>query len=69
MELLDFLLVLAVSVLAGAFGALIGGASLITIPSLLFLGLPPHVAIGTGRFGIIGVGAAGRDPAAIGDGR
>ena len=32
---------------------------MITIPTLLFFGLPPHVAIGTDRFGIIGVGAAG----------
>jgi uncharacterized membrane protein YfcA len=34
---------------ASAFGTLIGGASL----------LPPHMAIGTDRFGVIGIGVAG----------
>jgi len=44
---------------ASAFGTLIGGASLITIPTLIILGLPPHMAIGTDRFGVIGIGTAG----------
>jgi len=44
---------------ASAFGTLIGGASLITIPTLIILGLSPHVAIGTDRFGVIGIGTAG----------
>jgi uncharacterized membrane protein YfcA len=44
---------------ASAFGTLIGGASLITIPTLILLGLPPHMAIGTDRFGVIGIGVAG----------
>ncbi len=43
---------------AGAFGPLIGGPSIVTIPTLILLGLPPHVAIGTDRFGTIGVGMA-----------
>jgi len=32
--------------LASLFGTLIGGSSLVTIPTLLLLGLPPHTAIG-----------------------
>ena len=44
---------------ASAFGTLVGGTSLITIPALILLGLPPHTAIGTDRFGIIGIGLAG----------
>jgi len=44
---------------ASAFGALIGGASIINIPLLIVLGLPPHVAIGTDRFGVMGIGWAG----------
>lgn len=44
---------------ASAFGTLIGGASLITISTLILLGLPPHMAIGTDRFGVIGIGVAG----------
>ena len=45
--------------LASLFGTLIGGSSLVTIPTLLLLGLPPHTAIGTDRFGIMGVCSAG----------
>ena len=48
-----------VAVFASAFGTLIGGSSLVTIPTLILLGLPPHTAIGTDRFGIIGVGISG----------
>lgn len=48
-----------IAIFASAFGTLIGGSSIITIPALILLGLPPHTAIGTDRFGIIGVGMAG----------
>lgn len=41
------------------FGTLIGGSSLITIPTLMLLGLPPHMAIGTDRLGITGISLAG----------
>ena len=47
------------AVVTAAFGTLIGGSSIVTIPTLILLGLPPHTAIGTDRFGIIGVGLAG----------
>ena len=59
METISLFVIFGVSVFASAFGTLIGGASIITIPTLILLGLPPHTAIGTDRFGIIGVGAAG----------
>ena len=36
-----------------------GGTSLITIPVLIFLGLPPHTAIGTDRLGIAGLTTVG----------
>lgn len=48
-----------ISIAASFYGTLIGGASLITIPALVLIGLPPHMAIGTDRFGIIGLGLAG----------
>jgi len=48
-----------IGIFASAFGTLIGGASIVTIPALILLGLPPHTAIGTDRFGIIGVGISG----------
>lgn len=41
------------------FGTLIGGSSLVTIPTLMLLGLPPHTAIGTDRLGITGISIAG----------
>ncbi len=59
MEIFNFFIMFGVAVFASAFGTLIGGASIITIPTLILLGLPPHTAIGTDRFGIVGVGVAG----------
>ena len=59
MEHINLFAMFGVAVFASAIGTLIGGASIITIPVLILLGLPPHTAIGTDRFGIIGVGVAG----------
>jgi len=59
MEFYHLLIMFFVAVVAAAFGTLIGGSSIVTIPTLILLGLPPHTAIGTDRFGIIGVGLAG----------
>lgn len=53
------LIIFIAGFLASLFGTLIGGSSLVTIPTLLLLGLPPHTAIGTDRFGIMGVCSAG----------
>jgi len=47
------------SIIGGFFGTLVGGTSLITIPALIFLGLPPHTAIGTDRLGIAGLTIVG----------
>ena len=59
MDLVSLIVIFIAGAGASAFGTLIGGASLITIPLLIVLGLPPHVAIGTDRFGMIGIGCAG----------
>ena len=59
METLGPVIIFIAATGASAFGTLIGGASLITIPTLIILGLPPHIAIGTDRFGVIGLGTAG----------
>jgi uncharacterized membrane protein YfcA len=48
--------VFLVGVAASAIGAMVGGGSLLSIPFLIFLGLPPQVAIATDRFA--GLGAA-----------
>jgi len=57
--MLNLIVMFLISAATSAFGTLVGGTSLITIPSLILLGLPPHTAIGTDRFGIIGIGLAG----------
>ena len=59
MEFSHLIIIFFVAVVTAAFGTLIGGSSIVTIPTLILLGLPPHTAIGTDRFGIIGVGLAG----------
>lgn len=54
------LVVIFIATFFGAmYGTLIGGASLLTIPTLIFFGVPPHVAVGTNRLGIIGLPLAG----------
>ncbi len=59
MEIARLIIIFLASAGASAYGALIGGASLITIPLLILLGLPPHTAIGTDRFGVMGIGWGG----------
>ncbi len=56
---LNFLIIFVAGVVASFYGTLVGGGSLITIPVLILLGLPPHTAIGTDRLGITGLGIAG----------
>lgn len=48
--------VFGIGVLASVIGTMVGGGSLLSIPFLIFLGLPPQVAIATDRFA--GLGAA-----------
>ena len=52
-------IVFLASIFAALFGTLVGGGSLLTIPLLMFLGLPPHIAIATNRLGVTGLGVAG----------
>jgi len=44
---------------ASSYGTLVGGGSLLTIPALILLGIPPQTAIATNRFGVIGTSTAG----------
>lgn len=59
MEIFHILVVFLVGIVASSLGTLVGGTGLITIPTLIFLGLPPHIAIGTNRFGLTGLNMAG----------
>jgi len=54
MEPLTFLLVFLIGLISSFIGALVGGAGLISIPLLIFTGLPPQVAIATNKLGTLG---------------
>ena len=43
-----------IGVLASMLGSMVGGGSLLSIPFLMLVGLPPQVAIATDRFGSVG---------------
>lgn len=53
-EIITFLLILLTGAAAGFFDSVIGAGGLISVPALVFFGLPPQVAIATDRFGTIG---------------
>ena len=48
-----YLLVFAAGLMAGVLNVIAGGGSFLTLPILMFLGLPPGVANGTNRVGIL----------------
>lgn len=50
---MDALALLSVGALAGALNVLAGGGSFLSLPLLIFLGLPPSVANGTNRIAIL----------------
>ena len=52
MEIWQFPVIFTVGVIAGVINTLAGGGSLITLPMLIFLGLPATVANGTNRLAI-----------------
>lgn len=59
MEISSFIIILVVGMIGGFFNVFVGAGSLLTIPVLLLLGLPPHTAIATNRLGVIGSDIAG----------
>ena len=54
MELTEALIVIAAGMIAGFLNVVAGGGSLITLPLLIFLGLPSAVANATNRIAIVG---------------
>ena len=52
MDLFEGILIIAVGFIAGFLNTIAGGGSLITLPVLIFMGLPPAVANGTNRIAI-----------------
>jgi uncharacterized membrane protein YfcA len=53
-EIITILLVFFIGVLASMFGSMIGGGTLLSLPLLMLLGIPPQVAVATERLGGIG---------------
>ena len=49
----DLVLLVIIGFIAGGINIVAGGGSLLTLPMLIFLGLPPNVANGTNRIAII----------------
>jgi len=56
---ITLLVVFLVGVISASFGTLVGGGTLLTIPTFIFLGLSPESAIATNRFGANGLIIAG----------
>lgn len=50
---LELLFLIFIGFIAGVINTLAGGGSLLTLPMLIFLGLPPNVANGTNRVAIL----------------
>jgi uncharacterized membrane protein YfcA len=59
LNILHLVITFVVGVIACSYATLSGGRGLLTIPTLILLGLPPHTAIGTDRLGGIGMNIAG----------
>lgn len=59
MEIFSFIIIFITGMAGGFFNVFVGGGSLLTIPVLILLGLPPHTAIATNRLGVTGSDIAG----------
>lgn len=53
-EFIQYLLVLLIGFITGFLGSTVGGGGLVSIPFLIFMGLPPSVAIATDRLAVVG---------------
>lgn len=47
---IEYILVFPLIFIAGAIDSIAGGGGLISLPTYLFVGLPPHLALGTNKF-------------------
>jgi len=53
-EIVFFISIFFIGVFASTFGTMVGGGTLLSLPFLMLLGLPPQVAVATERFGGLG---------------
>ncbi|MBI2657769.1 sulfite exporter TauE/SafE family protein [Candidatus Woesearchaeota archaeon] len=56
MDAISFVLLLVVSFLSAIMGTMAGMAMAVMVPVMVFLGIPVHTAVATGRFSMIGIG-------------
>ncbi len=56
--MLELLLISLIGLATGFVDSVIGAGGLISVPALIFLGLPPQIAIATDRFGTLGQASA-----------
>ena len=52
-SVLEIVVLIFIGFIAGAINTIAGGGSLLTLPILIFLGLPPNIANGTNRIAIL----------------
>lgn len=55
MDTINFIAVFIIGVVAAFVGASVGGGGLLSIPLLIFLGIPPQITIATNKFAGIGL--------------
>ena len=55
MDTTSFVLLLAISFFSAIIGSIVGMAMLILLPVMIFLGVPVHTAVATGRFSMNGI--------------
>ncbi|MBI3303033.1 MAG: sulfite exporter TauE/SafE family protein [Deltaproteobacteria bacterium] len=53
MPIIDLALIVASGLAAGFINAVSGGGAVLTVPALIFIGLPPGVANGTNRVAVV----------------
>ena len=55
MQTLSLILLLSISFLSAIMGTMVGMAMLVMLPVMIFLGIPVHTAVATGRFSMVGI--------------
>lgn len=59
MDILPLIGIFVIGAIAAFIGVNVGGGGLISIPALIFFGLPPQIAIATNRLASLGIGLGG----------
>ena len=52
---MTYLIIFIVCVITSSYGSLFGGGALVSLPIMMMLGIPPHIALANNRVGALGV--------------